>query len=183
MKKERWIITIIACVLALALVIGLWSLVSRLWTSFLAAGSPETAPSRMALCIDVALHPQDPDFNRTYSSQENLTDLLHLLREMHTDDVPEAAPSLTDGQSYYSATVTYANGSTAAYHILGHRYLQCPDGVWHQVDPALVMTFNQFLRSHPTDNGQSPPPVITEPAETTEPIETTPPESTGEIDA
>lgn len=179
MKKERWIIGIIVCVVVLALCIGLWNLVLELWTDFTTAAAPTTAPSRMATQIDIRLHPEDPRLDRTYSSQENLTYMLHLLRDMHTDDLPEETPSLTDGQSYYSIAVTYANGSTAVYHVLGHRYMQLLDASWCAVDSDLVLEFTDFIRSHPNDNGVSPPPVVTE---ATDPTETTVPETTGESD-
>ena len=56
----------------------------------------ETAdgPGRMVRSIEVAIHPADSAFDRTYVTQENMNALLALLRSMQTDREPEKAPDL-----------------------------------------------------------------------------------------
>ena len=60
----------------------------------------ETAdgPGRMVRSIEVAIHPADSDFDRTYVTQENMNALLALLRSMQTDREPEQTPDLQGGQ-------------------------------------------------------------------------------------
>lgn len=180
-KRERVIIGAVCCAAAVALAVWLWNLAGQLWTSLGAIPEPTTAPSRMVQQIDIAIHPADSDFRRCYTSQENLTFMLHLLRDMTTTDIPQEDPDLDGGQSYYSVTVTYANGSVGVYHLLGYRFLQQNDGTWCHVDTQLVKEFSEYLRSHPDDGGVSPPPVQTQPTEPpTQPPSSEPAEETTE---
>ena len=82
------------------------------------------APGRMVQSIQVAIHPDDPDFARVYETQENMNGLLSLLRSMETDDIPAEEPDIGGGQSLFSVTVTFANGQQSVYYLLGHTYLR-----------------------------------------------------------
>ena len=110
------------------------------------------APGRMVETIEVAIHPQDPDFARVYHTQENMNDLLALLRGMETDDVPAEEPDIEGGQSLFTVTVTFANGQQSVYYLLGHTYLRNSDGDWCIIDNSQSMAFNQFLRERPSDD-------------------------------
>ena len=110
-----------------------------------------TGPGRMVRRIEVSIHPVDPDFARTYVTQENMNALLSLLRSMETEELPEEAPDINGGQSLYTATVTFANGQQSVYCLLGHTYLRLGDSDWCIVDPDLSLQFSQFIRSHPSD--------------------------------
>ena len=79
-----------------------------------------SAPGRMVQRIDVAIHPADPDYERTYVTLENMNALLGLLRDSQTQDYPETPPDPEGGQTLYTATVTYANGEKSVYRLLGH---------------------------------------------------------------
>ena len=127
-----------------------------------------SGPGRMVRRIEVAIHPADPDFDRTYVTQENMNELLALLRSMETTDYPETEPDLDGGQSYYTATVTFANGEQSIYYLLGHTYLRLGDDDWCLIDSNLSRKFSEFLHTRPTDDGSV---VI----ETTAPPETTTP--------
>lgn len=127
-----------------------------------------SGPGRMVRRIEVAIHPEDPDFDRTYVTQQNMNELLALLRSMETTDYPETEPDLDGGQSYYTATVTFANGEQSVYYLLGHTYLRLGDDDWCLIDSNLSRQFSEFLHSRPTDDGSV---VI----ETTVPPETTAP--------
>ena len=110
------------------------------------------APGRMVQSIRVAIHPDDPDFARVYETQENMNDLLALLRSMQTDDVPSEEPDIEGGQSLFIVTVTFANGQQSVYYLLGHTYLRNSDGDWCIIDNSQSMAFNQFLRERPSDD-------------------------------
>ena len=110
------------------------------------------APGRMVETIEVAIHPQDPDFARVYHTPENMNDLLALLRGMETDDVPAEEPDIEGGQSLFTVTVTFANGQQSVYYLLGHTYLRNSDGDWCIIDNSQSMAFNQFLRERPSDD-------------------------------
>ena len=110
------------------------------------------APGRMVQSIRVAIHPDDPDFARVYETQENMNDLLALLRSMETDDVPAEEPDIEGGQSLFTVTVTFANGQQSVYYLLGHTYLRNSDGDWCIIAREQSMAFNQFLRERPSDD-------------------------------
>ena len=137
--------------------------------------SEGTGPGRMVRRIEVAIHPEDADFSRTYVTQENMNQLLSLLRAMQTDTAPEQAPDLDGGQSYYTATVTFANGQQSIYYLLGHTYLRLGQEDWCVIDTALSLKFSEFIRSHPSDDGSVPIETTAAPTETTVPTETTAP--------
>lgn len=140
--------------------------------------SPETigsAPGRMVRKIEVAIHPEDAAFERLYVTQKNMNDLLALLRSMETDQEPEREPDLHDGQSYYTATITFANGEQSVYYLLGHTYLRMGDEPWCVIDTDKAKQFNEFLRTRPTDDGSVPIETTTTPTQTTAPADTTAP--------
>ena len=111
-----------------------------------------SAPGRMVRKIEVAIHPEDPDFARTYVTQENMNELLSLLRSLENSNEPEQEPVTDDGQNLYTATVTFANGQQSVYYLLGHTYLRNSDGDWCIIDNSQSMAFNQFLRERPSDD-------------------------------
>lgn len=137
----------------------------------------ETAdgPGRMVRSIEVAIHPADSDFDRTYVTQENMNALLALLRSMQTDREPEQTPDLQGGQSYYTATITFANGEQSVYYLLGHTYMRLGNNSWCIIDSDLSMKFSEFIRKHPTDDGSVAIETTAAPTETTVPAETTAP--------
>ena len=120
-------------------------------------------PGRMVQSIRVAIHPEDPDFARVYETQENMNDLLALLRSMQTNDVPAEEPDIEGGQSLFTVTVTFANGQQSVYYLLGHTYLRLGQEDWCVVPAEQAKEFNTFLRDHPSDDSPT--------AETTEPTE------------
>ena len=125
-----------------------------------------TGPGRMVRRIEVAIEPEDARFDRTYVTQENMNALLSLLRSMETDTAPEEEPDLHSGQSYYTATVTFANGQQSVYYLLGHTYLRLGQEDWCVVNGEQAKAFNTFLREHPSDNSPTEPTVgTTEPTE------------------
>ena len=128
----------------------------------------ETAdgPGRMVRSIEVAIHPADSDFDRTYVTQENMNALLALLRSMQTAREPEQPPALQGGQSYYTATITFTNGQQSIYYLLGRTYLRLGQEDWCVVNSEQAKAFNTFLREHPSDGSPTEPT-----AETTEPTE------------
>lgn len=128
-----------------------------------------SGPGRMVRRIEVAIHPEDDSFDRIYVTQENMNELLTLLRSMVTTEAPETEPDLEGGQSYYTATVTFANGEQSVYYLLGHTYLRLGNDPWCVVDRNLVMKFNEFLQTHPSDDGSVPTETTTAPTETTAP--------------
>lgn len=129
-------------------------------------------PHLMVRSAEVTMHPRDPEFERHYVTQENLTDLLNLLREISTGDTPEEEPELGDGQTYYTVTVIYASGDAREYHLLGYRYLKVGDEPWIEIAHEDAMRFSQFIRDHQSDDGSYVPPTTEPPAETTLPTET-----------
>ena len=128
----------------------------------------ETAdgPGRMVRSIEVAIHPADSAFDRTYVTQENMNEMLTLLRSMETTDYPDTEPDINGGQSYYTATITFANGQQSVYYLLGHTYLRLGQEDWCVVNSEQAKAFNTFLRDHPSDESPTEPT-----AETTEPTE------------
>jgi hypothetical protein len=85
---------------------------------------------------------------------------------MQTDREPEQTPDLQGGQSYYTATITFANGQQSIYYLLGHTYLRLGQEDWCVVNSDQAKQFNTFLRDHPSDDSPTEPT-----AETTEPPE------------
>ena len=67
-----------------------------------------SGPGRMVRRIEVSIHPEDPAYARTYVTQENMNELLSLLRSMQSDEEPQEEPDPNGGQSLYTATVTFA---------------------------------------------------------------------------
>jgi hypothetical protein len=101
--------------------------------------------------IEVSLQPEDPALARVYTTQENMNALLSLLRGMQTSAEPETEPDLENGQSYYTVTVTYANGQQSIYYLLGHTYLRLGDEPWCVIDQEDSKVFVTYLREHPSD--------------------------------
>ena len=112
----------------------------------------DAAPGRMVRRIEVAFHPANPDFARTYVTQENMNALLGLLRSMTSEVYPLEEPDPGDGQSLYTVTVTFSNGQQSTYRLLGHRFLQLGDEPWCVVSTDQSMLFNTFLQEHPSDD-------------------------------
>lgn len=137
--------------------------------------SNPSGPGRMVRRIEVSPHPTDGELDRVYVTQENMNALLALLRAMETDEAPLTEPDITGDQSYYTATVTFANGEQTVYHLLGHTYLRRGDGDWCVIDPESSIQFIHFLREHPTDDGSVPIETTAAPTETAAPAETTAP--------
>lgn len=121
-----------------------------------------SAPGRMVRKIEVAIHPEDPDFARTYVTQENMNELLSLLRSLENSNEPEQEPVTDDGQNLYTATVTFANGQQSVYYLLGRTYLRLGDNPWCTITLEQSMRFTDFIHTHPSDDGS---------AETTQPTE------------
>ena len=117
-------------------------------------------PGRMVRRIEIAIHPEDPNYVRTYTTQENMNELLSILRSMQTDEEPQEEPDVDGGQSLYTATVTFANGLQSVYYLLGHTYLRLHDEDWCVISPEQSKNFTQFILEHPSDD----------PAATTAPI-------------
>lgn len=112
----------------------------------------DSAPGRMVRRIEIAIHPADPAFDRTYVTQENMNELLTLLRSMETETYPEQEPDPAGGQSLFTATVTFANGAQSIYRLLGHTYLQLGDDPWCVISTEQAMRFSSFIREHPSDD-------------------------------
>ena len=129
------------------------------------------APGRMVQRIEVAIHPADPRFERTYVTQENMNALLTLLRNLETQDYPETEPDPAGGQTLYTATVTFSNGEQSVYRLLGHTYLQLGDDPWCIIGTERSMEFREFLQDHPSDDGSVPTETAVPPTETTAPAE------------
>lgn len=130
-----------------------------------------TGPGRMVRRIEIAIHPADDSFTRVYVTQENVSELLTLLRSLSTTDYPETEPDLTSGQTYYTATVTFANGEHSVYYLLSHTYFRMGSDPWCVIGMDQSRRFTDFIRTHPSDDGSMP-------IETTFPPETTPPTGT-----
>lgn len=131
--------------------------------------SDSGAPGRMVRRIEVAIRPENPEYVRVYQTQENMNDLLALLRSMENDTAPDVEPDLHSGQSYYTATVTFANGQQSVYYLLGHTYLRLGQEDWCVVNSEQAKAFNTFLRDHPSDDSPTEPTAV--PTETSEPTE------------
>lgn len=129
-------------------------------------------PHLMVQRIDVTMNPRDPEFERHYLGQENLTATLNLLRDMVTSDLPEEEPRLSGGQTYYAITATYASGEQQKYYVLGYQYLKVGDDPWCEISFENAMTLSQYIRDHQSDDGSYVPPPTEPPAETTVPTET-----------
>ena len=125
-------------------------------------------PGRMVRRIEVAIHPADAAFERVYVTQENMNELLTLLRGMENDERPETEPDIDGGQILYTATVTFANGEQSIYYLLGHTYLRLGNNPWCVINTDLSRKFIDFIKEHPSDDG-------TQTTETTAPAETTAP--------
>ena len=127
-------------------------------------------PHLMVTQIDVEMHPENGSFSRHYQSQENLTTILRLLRDMTTNKQPEEQPDLDDGQNYYIVTATYASGKQQVYYVLGYQFLKVGDESWCEIEFGRAMNFANYLQQHPSENGTYIPPATlppeTEPAET-----------------
>ena len=130
-----------------------------------------SAPGRMVQRIEVAIHPEDPRFDRVYVTQENMNALLTLLRNLETREYPETDPDPNGGQTLYTATITFANGDKSVYRLLGHTYLQLGDNPWCIIGTERAMQFSQFIREHPSDDGSAPVETTAPPTETTAPAE------------
>ena len=130
-----------------------------------------SGPGRMVRRIDVASHPEDPEQARVYVTQENMNELLGLLRSMVTAEAPEEEPDVEGAESCYTATVTFANGQQSVYYLLGHTYMRLGDDPWCVITDEQSMAFNTFLREHPSDVTPAPTETATVPAETTAPTE------------
>ena len=130
-----------------------------------------SAPGRMVQRIEVAIHPADPRFERTYVTQKNMNALLTLLRNLETQDYPETEPDPNGGQTLYTATVTFSNGDQSVYRLLGHTYLQLGDDPWCIIGTERSMRFSEFLREHPSDDGAVPTETTVPPTEPTAPAE------------
>ena len=133
--------------------------------------SQSSAPGRMVQRIEVAIHPADPDYDRTYVTQENMNALLALLRNMETTDFPETEPDPEGGQTLYTATVTFANGDQSVYRLLGHTYLQLGDNPWCIVGTERSMEFSKFILEHPSDDSSAPIETTAPPTQTIAPTE------------
>ena len=110
-----------------------------------------TGPGRMIRRIEIAIHPEDAAYARTYVTQENMNALLALLRSMETQELPEQEPDIDGGQILYTATVTFANGQQSIYYLLGHTYLRTGEDDWCIIDPERSEEFVRYLLAHPTD--------------------------------
>ena len=130
-------------------------------------------PHLMVTQIDVEMHPANGSFSRHYQSQENLTTILRLLREMASERYPEEQPELDNGQNYYTVTATYASGKQQVYYVLGYQFLKVGNEDWCAIDFDRAMNFANYLQKHPSENGTYVPPATlpteTEP-ETSDPV-------------
>ena len=139
--------------------------------------SDGNGPGRMVRKIEVSAQPEDPSLARTYVTQQNMNELLAILRALENPEVPEQEPEM-EGQSFYTVTATFANGQQSVYYLLGHTYLRLGDNPWCVITPEQADRFTGFLQTHPTDDGSVPPETTTPETtpETTPPTETTPAE-------
>ena len=110
-----------------------------------------TGPGRMIRRIEVAIHPEDAAYARTYVTQENMNQVLSMLRAMQTDSRPETEPDINGGQTLYTVTATFANGEQSVYHLLGHTFLRLGGDDWCVIDPERSEEFVRYLLAHPTD--------------------------------
>lgn len=131
-----------------------------------------SGPGRMIRRIEVSAQPEDEEFNRTYVTQESMNGLLSLLRSMESDEAPVTEPNPNGSQSYYTATVTFANGQQSIYYLLGQTYLRLGDNPWCVIDSDQFLSFRTYIREHPSDDGSAPTEITAAPTETTAPPET-----------
>lgn len=110
-----------------------------------------TGPGRMIRRIEVAIHPEDAAYARTYVTQENMNQVLSMLRAMQTDSRPETEPDIDGGQTLYTVTATFANGEQSVYHLLGHTFLRLGSDDWCVIDPERSEEFVRYLLANPTD--------------------------------
>ena len=138
-------------------------------------------PSRMVQRIEVSVHPSDADYDRCYTDMEKMSPILRILRDLDTTRKPEEQPNLTDGQTYYTITATYANDQVRVYYLLSHQYLRIDDGDWCEIDNHAALDLIQYIRQTP-DEASAPVPDETaqeslpeepEPSEETENTENT----------
>lgn len=122
-------------------------------------------PGRMVKRIEVTVEPQEESYERTYVTQENMNELLSMLRSMVSGEAPETEPDVDGGQICYTATVTFANGEQSVYYLLGHTYMRLGSDPWCVIDREQSMGFTEFLRTHPSDDTPNP-------TETSAPAET-----------
>jgi len=135
---------------------------------------PTGIPSRMVERIDIAIYPEDEALARTYTDKDQMSPILRILRDMDTPNEPEETPSLTDGQTYYTITATYASGESRVYYLLSHKFLRIGDGSWCEIDNADAMELIQYIRGtsdEPTEEESQP-----------EASEETAPDETGETE-
>lgn len=111
-----------------------------------------SGPGRMVRRIDVASQPEDPEQARVYVTQENMNELLGLLRSMVTAEAPEEEPDVEGAESCYTATVTFANGQQSVYWLLEDAYLRLGDEEWCLIAPEKAGEFARFLGDHPSDD-------------------------------
>ena len=111
-----------------------------------------SGPGRMVRRIEISSHPSDPDFDRSYVTQENMNALLAILRSLSTGEEPEQTPDLEGGQNYYTASVTFANGEHSVYYLLSHTYMRQGEDDWALIDPERSEDFVRFLLDHPSDD-------------------------------
>lgn len=169
MKKQ--IIRLLSLMIVLAMLSGC-GIVDKLVAQVAPDETRRSTPGLMVQRIDVSITPTDLDFERHYQTQENLTAVLNVLREMSTADVPEEEPRLGDGQTYYTITATYSGGEQQQYYLLGYRYLKVGDEPWCEISFDSAMGFTRFIKEHQSDDGSYTPPPTEAPAETTLPTET-----------
>ena len=58
--------------------------------------SDSGTPGRMVRSIEVAIQPENPEYDRVYQTQENMNDLLTLLRSMESDNVPAPTETIAE---------------------------------------------------------------------------------------
>lgn len=129
-------------------------------------------PGRMVASIEISVQPHDPEFDRTYVTQENMNSLLALLRSMSGGAEPEQEPDINGGQNCYNATVTYSNGDQTIYYLLGHTYMRLGSEPWCLIEREQSMAFTDFIRTHPSDDGSAPIETTASPQDTTVPAST-----------
>lgn len=140
MKREK----LIGCLLTLALLLGGCG-------SFGEQDAPQTSqvPGRMVTDIEIAVTPSDESMVRHYTDIEKMSSILRFLRDMDTDELPEETPRLDDGQTYYTITATYANGTSRVYCLLSHQYLRVNQEQWHQISTEDATELIQYIRATP----------------------------------
>lgn len=140
MKRERWI----GCLLALALLLGGCGSTGK-------QDTPQNSqvPGRMVTDIEIAVTPSDESMVRHYTDIEKMSSILRFLRDMDTDELPEEMPRFDDGQTYYTISATYANGTSRVYCLLSHQYLRVNQEQWHQISTEDATELIQYIRATP----------------------------------